>query len=84
MIQKAVDNVLKRVNRLINWWVEQQRITGKSHRVITISDADFKTLKADIPVCKLCGLTENTDGTFSYQEFVLTRTEDKNPTEGNV
>lgn len=81
MSQKAVENVLKRVNRLINWWIEQERMTGKSHRLLTISDADFKTLKDDVPVAKLCGVTENSDGTLNYQEFVLARDRDRKPTE---
>lgn len=77
MSQKAVENVLKRVNRLINWWMEQQQITGKSHRLITISDTDFETLKKDAPVAKLCGVSENADGTLNYQEFVLMRDKDR-------
>jgi hypothetical protein len=81
MSQKAVENVLKRVNRLINWWVEQERMTGKSHKVITLADVDIKTLKDDVPVAKLSGVSFNEDGSMNYQEFTLLRAEDKKPTE---
>lgn len=77
MSQKSVEHVLKRVNRLINWWVEQERMTGKSHKVLTISDEDMKTLKADPAVGRICGVGYEQEVGLTFQEFLLVRTEDK-------
>lgn len=78
MSQKAIEDVLKRVTRLINWWVEQERLTGKSHKVLTISDEDMATLKADPPAGRICGVGgyDQVIG-LTFQEFLLVRSSDK-------
>lgn len=77
MSQKSVEDVLKRVTRLINWWVEQERLTGKSHKVITIADVDMATLKADPAIGKSCGVGYNQEVGLTFQEFLLVRVDDK-------
>ena len=71
MSQKAVENVLKRVDRLLGWWKEQERMTGKSNKVLTLTKEDLDTLKKDPKLGAIMGITIAPEGAVHYKEFEL-------------